>query len=36
MFASHDPEWVKRFCKRMFRLAHGGLSEIALTSFHVS
>ncbi len=36
VFASHEPEMIKRFCKRVFRLEHGGLSEIALTSFHVS
>ncbi len=30
VFASHDPELIRQFCKRVFRLSHGKLDE---TSF---
>lgn len=30
VFASHDPELIQRFCKRVFRLDHGVVSEISL------
>ncbi len=33
VFASHDPELIRQFCKRVFRLEHGNLSEIAMTGF---
>jgi ABC-type polysaccharide/polyol phosphate transport system ATPase subunit len=28
VFASHDPDLIKRFCKRVFRLEHGGMTEV--------
>lgn len=29
VFASHDPELIRQFCKRVFRLNHGNLNEIS-------
>ena len=33
VFASHEPELIRTFCKRVFRLEHGRLSEIDIADF---
>ena len=33
VFASHEPELIRAFCKRVFRLEHGRLTEIGINDF---
>jgi ABC-type polysaccharide/polyol phosphate transport system ATPase subunit len=33
VFASHNPDLIRRYCNRVFRLEHGNLTEISVADF---
>lgn len=33
VFASHNPDLIRRYCNRVFRLEHGNLTEISVVDF---
>lgn len=33
VFASHNPDLIRRYCNRIFRLEHGNLTEISVADF---